>query len=90
MLGIEPLLGHFLTDDEDQPGGPRVAAISHGRWQRRFGGDPTVIGRDIRLDDATHTLDREAFFFLHLVLTAFFEDDWQTMANMLPDSLLLQ
>ena len=56
VLGIEPLLGRFFTDDEDQPGGAPVAVISHGLWQQRYGGDPALVGREIRLDDAPHTV----------------------------------
>ena len=41
--------------DEDRPGGERVAIISHGFWQRRFGGDSAVIGRHLILDDVPHS-----------------------------------
>ncbi len=56
VLGIEPLLGRFFTDDEDQPGGAPVAVISHRLWQQRYGGDPEFVGREIRLDDAPRTV----------------------------------
>ena len=47
ILGVEPLLGRGFTKDEDRVGGARVIALSHAVWQRRFGGDPSVLGRVI-------------------------------------------
>jgi predicted permease len=44
-LGVEPLLGRAFVPDDDEPGAPRVVLLSHGLWQRRFGGDPRIIGR---------------------------------------------
>ncbi len=40
-------LGRSFTADEDAPNGPRVVILSHGFWQRRFGGDRTIVGRTI-------------------------------------------
>ena len=47
VLGVEPLLGRGFTKDEDRPGGARVIALGHSIWQRRFGGDPSILGREI-------------------------------------------
>ena len=44
------MLGRVFTEDEDNKGA-RVVVISHGLWQRRFGGSPDVIGRKISLND---------------------------------------
>jgi len=52
LLGVEPALGRVFTAGEDAPGRERVAVISDGLWRRRFGADPQVIGRSIRLDGA--------------------------------------
>jgi putative ABC transport system permease protein len=52
VLQSEPVLGRVFRGDEDRPGGERVIIISHGFWQRRFGGDAAVIGRHLILDDA--------------------------------------
>jgi predicted permease len=51
VLDTEPLFGRVFTASEDRPGGPLVAVLSHGFWQRRFGGDRAVIGRDILLNN---------------------------------------
>ena len=59
VLGVGPSLGRgFTTADEQGSNGP-VVILAHGFWQRRFGGDPTVIGRTIRLAGGgtqTHTV----------------------------------
>jgi putative ABC transport system permease protein len=51
-----PALGRLFTDEEEQPGRERVAVISHGLWQRRFGGDPKVEGRQLNLNGQQHTV----------------------------------
>lgn len=50
VFGIAPLHGRVFTADEDRPGQDRVVVLSHKLWQRRFGGDPNVVGRQIRLN----------------------------------------
>jgi hypothetical protein len=50
-LGVQPALGRFFLPEEDQVRGrDAVAVISMGLWQRRFGGDPTVVGRGITIN----------------------------------------
>ena len=50
-LAVRPVLGRLLTEEDDRPGcGSPSAVISYPFWQREFGGDPTVIGRDVTLD----------------------------------------
>jgi putative ABC transport system permease protein len=48
-LGVTPTLGRTLRPDEFVIGSPRRAVISYGLWQRRFGGDPAIVGRPIRV-----------------------------------------
>src|SRR5882762_4539270 len=50
VLGARPLLGRVFTDDE-QLGDARVAILSYAFWKRRFGSDPSLVGRKIRLND---------------------------------------
>ena len=52
-LGIKPVLGRVFTPDEDKQGAPSVVLISHGLWQRRYAGDPNIIGREIDLGGKT-------------------------------------
>ncbi len=47
-LGVAPVLGRDFAGDEGIPGGNRVALLSYGLWQRRFGGDRNVLGRQIQ------------------------------------------
>src|SRR5205823_2479077 len=57
MLGINPSLGRFFSPDEDVvPDRDRVAVISHGLWQSRFGGDRSVVGKEIRLNGSAFTI----------------------------------
>src|SRR6266568_2686207 len=49
-FGIQPFLGRNFTRDEDKPKVPKVALLSYGLWQSRFGGDRGVVGRSISLD----------------------------------------
>ena len=51
LLGVKPLLGRTLTDADDRPKAPRVVVLSHRLWEDRFGSDPKVIGRVIRVND---------------------------------------
>ena len=53
VLGARPLVGRVFTEDEDARG-VRVAVISHGLWQRRFGGSRDVLGRKITLNDSPY------------------------------------
>ena len=49
-LGAGLARGRAFSADEDKSGGPRVAVVSHRLWTRRYAGDPSLVGRAIRLD----------------------------------------
>ena len=51
LLGIEPLLGRDFAPDDDRLGAPAVVMLGHGIWTNRYGADPEVLGRVIRVDD---------------------------------------
>ncbi|HSE97458.1 MAG TPA: ABC transporter permease, partial [Blastocatellia bacterium] len=56
-LGVEPALGRNFLPEEDRPGGnTRVALITHGSWQRRFGGDPGVVGKTLVINENPFTV----------------------------------
>jgi predicted permease len=55
-LGVQPALGRAPGRDDDRPEASRVVVISHGLWQRRFGGLPRVVGSPIRLDGESYTV----------------------------------
>jgi predicted permease len=57
FLGAHPALGHFFSATDDQPPlGAPVVVLSYGFWQRQFGGARDVIGKPLRIDDATLTV----------------------------------
>jgi putative ABC transport system permease protein len=49
VLGVRPFIGSGFEKSASQPGSPRVAVISHALWQRRFGGDRSIVGKQITL-----------------------------------------
>ena len=51
-----PMLGRLFTPDEEASGAPDVAVISYGLWQRRFGGDPRILGQVIRVTGVPHAI----------------------------------
>jgi putative ABC transport system permease protein len=56
ILGVAPSLGRDFLPDDDRPGAPAVALLSHRLWHRRFGGDPTVLGRPVKVNGTQHTV----------------------------------
>ena len=55
-LRVQPMLGRGFRQDEDLPGRARVVVLSHGLWERRFAGDPTILGRSITLNGEPTTV----------------------------------
>jgi predicted permease len=55
-LGVQPLFGRLFTPEEDKPGGANVAVLTHTFWQKRFGGDPNVLGQSVTLNGAPFTV----------------------------------
>ena len=56
VFGIRPALGRTFRHDEDRAGADPVVLLSHGLWQRRFGGDPSIVGRSITIDGKSHAV----------------------------------
>ncbi len=56
LLGLAPAMGRGIAVDEDRPGGADVVLLSHGLWQRRFGGRSDMLGQSINLDGRPHTV----------------------------------
>jgi putative ABC transport system permease protein len=55
-LGIEPLFGRDFLPEEDRPGAAPAVILSYGLWQRRFGGDPDILGKQITLNTQSFTV----------------------------------
>jgi putative ABC transport system permease protein len=57
VLGITPALGRNFLPEEDRPGGnTRVALVTHGFWQRRFGGNRAIVGKTLQINDNSFTI----------------------------------
>ena len=56
VLGVRPILGRALTPADDVEGAENVIVISHGLWQRRYGGSREVIGRRVMLGEQPFTI----------------------------------
>jgi predicted permease len=56
VLGVDAALGRTFADGEDRPGREHVVVLSHGFWQRRFGGAPDAVGRQVTLDGEPYTI----------------------------------
>ncbi|HUP19157.1 MAG TPA: ABC transporter permease [Gemmatimonadota bacterium] len=52
LLGARPVAGRLVDEADDDYGAPLVAILSHGYWQRAFGGDGSVVGRTLMVNDA--------------------------------------
>ncbi|HKS97560.1 MAG TPA: ABC transporter permease, partial [Terriglobia bacterium] len=55
-LGVRPFLGRDFLPDEDQPGGQPVVVVTYGFWQRRLGGDPSLVGKPLTLNGRSYTV----------------------------------
>jgi putative ABC transport system permease protein len=56
LLGVQPVLGRNLTAADDEKGAPKVMLISERLWKKSFGGNASIIGRDVRLDGTPRTI----------------------------------
>ncbi len=56
VFQLPALVGRWISEDEDKPGGARVAVLSYAFWQERLAGDPNVAGQTIALDGVTRTV----------------------------------
>jgi putative ABC transport system permease protein len=55
-FGVRPALGRVFTRENERPGEYQVVVLSHGLWQRRFGGDPNIINRTVTFDGKSFTV----------------------------------
>jgi predicted permease len=55
-VGVKPLLGRWFSQRDDTPGTPETVMLTYGYWQRRFGGDTSIIGRTLTIDSRPRTV----------------------------------
>jgi putative ABC transport system permease protein len=103
-LGVQPKFGRWFSQADDTPGSPETVILNYGYWQRRFGGDPSVIGRTLTIDTEPHIVIgvmAAGFNFKNnpdLILPQRFERDklflgqfgWQGIARLKPGVTLQQ
>lgn len=56
LLGVQPVIGRAFRPEEDQPGRANYVLLSHRLWERRFGADPSIPGKTVRLRDRNYTV----------------------------------
>ena len=56
VLGVTPVLGQNFLPEDEKWGQHHVALLSYGLWQRQFGGNPNIVGRQINLNGTTYTV----------------------------------
>ena len=56
VFGVKPMLGRDFVADEEIPGHEHVVVMGYGLWQRQFGGDSSLVGRPITIDDQPYTV----------------------------------
>ncbi len=56
VVGIQPVVGRVFTPEEDIPNGPKVVMVGYDLWRQRYGGDPQLINRLIRIDGESYTV----------------------------------
>ena len=54
LLGVSPELGHVFTDEDDRYGSPHVVLLSHSLWQSEYGGDRSIVGKLVKLDEHSY------------------------------------
>jgi putative ABC transport system permease protein len=69
LFGAPVMSGRTFAVEEDRPNGPQVAVLSHGLWTRRFGSDPSIVGRAI-------TLGNEPYTVIGILGPSFDVEDW--------------
>lgn len=87
LLGARPRVGRLLTPADDRPGRPCVAVVSSALWQRRFGGDPALVGRAVGVNGVLCSVvgvapEGFAFGDISSIPRA---DVWTPLAAMLPE-----
>jgi len=55
-LRVNAAMGRVFTNDEDKPGGPPVVVLSYGLWQRRFGGQASILNQPLTLNNKSYTV----------------------------------
>jgi putative ABC transport system permease protein len=92
VLGVRPALGTWFTDADDPATAPRKVVLSHALWQKRFSGDPLVVGQSVRMDaDQTAVIGvmPEGFEFLDSAAQFWTPGRWSEATMTSPSRMLV-
>ena len=56
VMGLSPVLGRVTRPSDDGPGVPPVMVLTHEYWMKHFGGDPSIVGKQVKLDGKSVTV----------------------------------
>jgi predicted permease len=56
LLGVQPVMGRFIAPEDDGKSPSHVVVLGYGLWQRQFGADPSVVGKDVKLNGERFTV----------------------------------
>ncbi|MGH9777795.1 MAG: ABC transporter permease [Candidatus Acidiferrales bacterium] len=56
LLGVQPILGRVISKQEDSPDGPRAVVLGQDLWQRRYGGNPSILGQTVQIGTQPYTV----------------------------------
>ena len=80
LLGVKPAVGRFFNQSDDlHPGASPYAVLSYGAWQARFGGDPAIVGKIIRINRLPYTVFGVAPPDFHGTELFYWPDVWVPM-----------
>ncbi len=79
LVGARPALGRTFTTEEDAVDGPEVVVLSHELWQRRFGGDPKIVGQQINLSGSSTVIGVMPPNFKFPVGTSYAMEYWEPL-----------
>jgi predicted permease len=87
-LGVKPAFGRLVLPGEgEHPGEPAILVLSYGLWQRKFGGDPHIIGKQVRLDGKSATIVGVMQKEFHGQFTVFEMDAYAPLSTAFENSL---
>jgi putative ABC transport system permease protein len=84
VLGLRPYVGRWFSADEDQAGAPSTAVVTYHAWRTRFGSDPSVIGRTLRLGGSPVTIVGFGPQSFNGILNGVASDFWLPLAALGP------
>jgi predicted permease len=77
LLGVQPVVGRLFSREDDLPNNPKTVILTYGYWTRKFGGDPSIVGRTLLVDGNSRVI-------VGILPRSFHFLDWQDPAVIVP------